>query len=131
MISKFKNTPFPLKAVCVVYLCLGVLQLIGLVFNYGEFAVQNRIVAISYAVFTVLVLLGVMEKSKFIRKLLLVIAWLEVVIPFLILPFLGMIAGLEFFYLAIPFAISVFTIWGFMNRESKHYFGIPERKWET
>jgi len=70
-----------------------------------------------------LVVVGILQKSKVVRVLVLVCAWLATVSYILGLAVAISALGLIGLIVLIPLALSITTIWGLSTAETKAYFG--------
>jgi len=127
MIEKMKQIPTGLKVVCLIHAALGILFMFVIIAelafsntSYEKFFVldgYDRVTTYGGLALSVLTVLGIIDRSQFIRKLLIIFA----VIGFLV-SFAALIWDASLLELTITVGIDVTIIWGLTNSKSKAYF---------
>src|SRR5580692_10740631 len=131
MLAKLKVLPTSLKAVVWLNIMLAILPLIRCITSIGG-APDRAIIDSFSAIFSALVVMGILQKSTCVRGFALGLAWLSIGSGGLIF-FISIFAAicaphhnwlLAAKIMAIPLAISGVIAWGLMTKKSKIYFGI-------
>jgi hypothetical protein len=71
-----------------------------------------------------LIVVGILRRSKAVRFLVLIMAWIGAVYYGLSLVIAFLAKGLLILAIAVSFAVDVLNIWALMNASSRRYFGI-------
>jgi len=122
MISKINALPGPLKAVVWLNLVIAALAGIGGIATLTSPKLMDAIVSLATAGISILVVLGILQRSKLVRMLILIFGWLGIALY----GFSGVIAiftiGLMAVAVLIPLGVNVLTVWGLMAASSREYF---------
>jgi hypothetical protein len=123
LIARINDLPTPLKVVVWLNIVLGAITLIeSLAYMSGNPTSANIENGFSVLI-SVLIVVGIIQASRFIRIFVLICSWISVIMIGIGLPFLLIHAGAQAILALIPFLVSVVTIWGLSARRSKAYFG--------
>ena len=124
--------PGPLKAVVGLNLVVGALSLVAGVASLSSGG-RDTIVSLGSAIFSFLVVAGIFARSRFVRSLVLIFAWLGVVaygvVAVVSLVFLGGLDAVVASVIAlVPASVSALVVWGLQTASSLQYFGIGAPK---
>jgi len=124
MLSQLNRLPGPLKVVAWLNIVPAILALIGGVALLGEPDRTEAWTSIASGIVSLLIVVGIVKRSKFVRILVLVFSWLGVV--FYGVAFVASLftIGLLAIGALIPITIFVLTIWALRHPSSKQYFWI-------
>ena len=124
MLRQFKNLPLSLRIVCWLQFGLSCFSLLGTVQAFAASTPSETLANILGTVLPILVVLGILQRSRFIRKLVLVLTCVGVLfyLLYLLIALITMIR--EGVLILIPLVISAVTIWGLNAREAKEFFRI-------
>lgn len=124
MLKKISRLPRSLKVVVWINIILVVVELVQTAFMAAQGHMDDLMTTILSIVLTILIIGGILQKSRFVRKLVLIVTWIGMVL----LGF-GLVAGL--FTIGLPALVILFpliiygvTIWGLTTRQAKRYFRI-------
>jgi hypothetical protein len=129
--QKIHNLPKYLKIVLWIQIVCALLIGCGVILYFIEHEKNKSLLRILDVIIPVLAVIGITQKSKFIRMLTLVLSWIAVISSIILI-----IASLVFlimdykwitlFVALIPYFITLIifgvTIWGLTRQESKDYF---------
>ncbi len=124
--TKIKDLPSPLKIVAFANIVVIAVSTIMTVLEFSQSTTQDLVVSGVSIFLTILIVLGILEKSKFIRTLALIFSGLATAMGLLSLPFVIASTGIESLWIVYSLAVSVVTIWGLMTKETKLYYGITK-----
>ena len=124
MIDKINALPKPLKIVCWLQLILAAISLVLAIVSITESTGSKAISNVINIVLPILVILGIIQASKFIRMFVLILTWVSVLIYGFLMIAIVATMNLGVIVLIIPLAIGCITIWGLSHREAKEYFGV-------
>ena len=124
MRERINALPFPLALVAWLNIVLGLLATIAIVFSLLQGNLIDSaagLVSIGSALLTVG---GILQKSRIVRKVVLILNWLSV--PFLLSQMVVALAlaPLVGLVLLIPASVVGVTLWGLMSLEAKEYFEV-------
>lgn len=125
MKGRYSDLPLSLKIACWFHAISAAIQLISLLLvSISGISLQDLIIGIVGSGLSVLFILGVLDKSRFIRMVWLVLSGLTFVwlVPSLVMAAYHIGAGALF--MMIPISACAFMIWSLMNRKAKGWFGI-------
>jgi len=126
MLTKINQLPGPLRAVIWLNIVIGSLALVGGVAILST-DFSDALVSLASGAISFLIIAGILGRSKVVRTLVLVFAWLGIVIYGAI----GIVAlftmGLGAVVAVIPLGINILTVWGITAAPSRQYFGIGTR----
>lgn len=124
MISKFSALPGSVRVVVWLNVIGAILSLIAgiAIMQSGRTSEVLKNLISAFASF--LVVMGILQRSKLIRMLVLVLAWIAVVLFGFALVFAFFTVGLAAIVITIPLSFSVVTVWGLRTEEAKSYFRI-------
>lgn len=130
MLARISKLPGPLKLVVWINLVGGVIALISGVAEIGSTAGSEVVKGVGSAAISFLIVIGIIQRSRVVRMLVLVLSWLGVVVFGAELVIGLVLGGIAAVMILIPLAISVLTVWGLRAPESKQYFriGAPDDK---
>lgn len=124
MIDKVNALPKPLKVVCWLQLSLvaisAVLTVASITISTGSDAFSN----ILSIILSVLVVLGILQASKYIRMLVLILTCVGTFFYGFAMVVLLATLNPGGIVMVIPFGIGCLTIWGLNHKEARNYFGI-------
>jgi len=119
---------FPRSLDIVVWLNLaaGVLYLVNglMIFSAGNLA--GGFAGLAGCAVSFLIVVGILRRSKAVRLLVLILAWIGAIYYGLLFVMAFLLYGLPAIVIAISLAVDVVTIWGLMNGSSQRYFGIAK-----
>jgi len=133
MFSKINALPGSVRVVVWLNLIGAVLSLIAGIAIMQSGPASEVIKNIVSALISFLVVLGILQRSKTVRMLVLVLAWIAVVLFGFALVVALFAAGLAAVVIVIPLVVSVVTVWGLRTEEAKSYFriGVAEDPYVT
>ncbi|MEM0967655.1 MAG: hypothetical protein AAGJ81_16020 [Verrucomicrobiota bacterium] len=122
MIKKLKSLPLPLKIVAWLNIVLALWTGIEALAYSTSIPINETIASGVSVILCCLIVLGILQASKVIRVIVLVLSFLN--LAFLSLGFLAALAtiGVQAFMVVIPLAINGITVWGLLAAPSKAYF---------
>jgi len=123
MIDRINDLPTPLKVVVWLNLVLAAITLIESVAWTTSVPMATNIENGFSILISVLVVVGIIQASRFIRIFVLICSWITAIMAGIGIPLLFVQLGAQSILLAVPFVVSVVTIWGLCARRSKAYFG--------
>ncbi len=88
---------------------------------------EEKIVSGAALAITLFMVLGILERSRFLRILTLVLSWPAVAISLISLPFAYSEFEFQKLWIIYNIIILVVTIWGLTHTDSKHYYGITKK----
>ena len=122
MLSKIANLPTSVKVVAWLNLIGGGLSLISGLAMLQAGPASEIVKSIGSALISFLVVAGLFQRSKTVRMLVLVFAWIGVIICSFALVLVVFFAGIAGVVILIPLAVSAVTVWGLRTEEAKKYF---------
>lgn len=122
MIQKYKVLPMSLKVVCWLNLILGTLNLVNFIITIQASTTQTQISNGANIALMFLVVLGILDKSNFIRIIVLVLSWLGLVLGGISSLAAIVSIGLVALLTLIPLIVLGITIWGLSTAEAKAHF---------
>jgi hypothetical protein len=123
IMARINDLPTPLKVVVWLNIALGAITLIESLAYMKNNPTGTNIENGFSVLISVLIVVGIIQASRFIRIFVLICSWISAIMIGIGLPFLLMYAGAQAIMALIPFLVSVVTIWGLSARRSKAYFG--------
>ncbi len=126
MIKRINALPTSLKVVVWVNLVIGVIGAVQTVASMQVLPLNQTVVNGLNFVCCVLVVLGILQKSRFIRILTLILSWLAVVLLGVSAIIAFFVIGLQVLAVLIPVLVSGATIWGLTTKEANIYFGLDK-----
>lgn len=124
MLSKISTLPGPLKAVVWLNIVSALLAAIAGLASLTTAPATEVLSNLGSAVIAALVVVGILQKSKLVRMLVLIFSWIGIVLYAIGFVFGLVMAGLIALFALIPLSIAGVTVWGLMAAPSKRYFGI-------
>jgi hypothetical protein len=123
MLNQINRLPVSLKVVVWLNLILAGFTLIQAIAALQTAGSNELIAAFLNSAVSVLVAIGILQKSRIIRIIVLVLSWLSVIL--LGLSFIAALvtAGIKAVIISIPILITAITIWGLSTKEARLYFG--------
>lgn len=122
MIKRIKSLPVPLRVVVWLNIILALWTTVETVAYSTSNPVNETIASGVSVILCCLIVLGILQASKVIRIIILVLSFLN--LAFLSLGFLAALTtiGVQAFVVLIPLAINGVTVWGLLAAPSKAYF---------
>jgi len=117
---------FPRSLDIVVWLNLaaGVLYLVNGLMMFSSANLAGGLAGLAGCAISFLIVVGILRRSKAVRLLVLILAWIGAIYYGLLFVMAFLLYGLPAMVIAVSLAVDVVTIWGLMNASSKKYFGI-------
>ena len=123
MFSKIATLPTSVKVVVWLNLISGGLSLISGLAMLQSAPASETAKSLGSALLAVLVVFGILQRSKAVRMLVLAFAWIGVVLFGFALVTTVSFAGMVGILFLIPLAVSAVTVWGLRTEDAKVYFG--------
>lgn len=124
MLSKLSSLPGPLKAVVWLNIVVALYTAIVGVATLTSEPYSSVLINLGTAVISGLVVIGILQKSRMIRMLILCFAWLGMVVSGVSLVIAVYLNGLFGVVAIMPLGLNVLTVWGLRAASTKVYFGI-------
>ena len=124
MFRQFKNLPLSLRIVCWLQFALSCFSLLGTLQAFAASTPSEILANILGTVLPLLVVLGILQRSRFIRMLVLVLTCVGVVFYLLYLLIAMITMTREGLLIFIPLVISGLTIWGLVSHQAREFFRI-------
>lgn len=125
MISRINQLPGPLRAVVWLNVILAFITLVAAIAVITS-AFTDALVNIASAAISILVVAGILQRSKVVRTLVLIFAWLGIVFTGFGAIFALFTIGIIAVMAVIPLGINILTVWGLTAASSRRYFGIGQ-----
>jgi hypothetical protein len=123
---KRSRIAFPRSLDIVVWLNLaaGVLYLVDALMAFSSADLSGGLVGLAGCAISFLIVVGILRRSRIVRLLVLILAWIGAINFGLLLVVAFLTHGLRAAVIAVSFSVDVVTIWGLMNASSRRYFGV-------
>jgi len=123
ILDRINDLPTPLKVVVWLNLVLAAVSTVESLAYMTSVPLSTNIENAFGILISVLIVVGIMQASRFIRIFVLICSWITAIMLGIAIPFALMHIGLQALLGIITFAVSVVTIWGLSANRSKAYFG--------
>lgn len=125
MKGRYSDLPLSLKIVCWFHAISAAFQLVSLlIVSISGINLEDLIIGVVGSGLSVLFILGVLDKSRFIRMVWLVLTGLTIIwlVPSMVMTAYQLGAGALF--MMIPISACAFNFWSLMNRKARKWFGV-------
>lgn len=122
MWSKISRLPGPLKVVVWLNIVAALFAAVSGLATLILAPPVTTLVNFGSAVVSGLIVIGIVQRSKLVRMLVLIFGWLGIVFYSIAFVWALVEIGLIGVMITIPLAISAVTVWGLMATVSKQYF---------